>query len=60
MKKIKIVRSKNKEIVRVIKEMKKAGVKVLRGEEWQIEGDLVLKKGRIYIPKDEALRVEII
>ncbi len=60
LKKIKIVRSKNKEIVRVIKEMKKAGVKVLRGEEWQIEGDLVLKKERIYIPKDEALRVEII
>jgi len=60
LKKIKIVRSKNKEIVRVIKEIKKAGVKVLRGEEWQIEGDLVLKKRRIYIPKDEALRVEII
>ena len=40
--------------------MKKVGVKVLRGEEWQVEGDLVLKEGKIYIPKNEALRVEII
>ena len=38
--------------------MKKAGVKVLRGEEWQIEEDLVLKKGKVYMLKDEALRVE--
>ena len=40
--------------------MKKAGVKVLRGEEWQIEGDLVLKEGKMYILKDKELRVEII
>jgi len=40
--------------------MKKAGVKVLRGDEWQIEGDLVLKKRKVYVPKDKALRVEII
>jgi len=33
LEKIKIVRSKNKEVVRVIEEMKKTGVKVLRGEE---------------------------
>ena len=36
------------------------GVKTLRDEEWQIEEGLVLKKGRVYIPKDEKLRVEII
>ena len=35
-------------------------VKVLREEEWQIKGDLVLKKGKVYILKDEVLRVEII
>ena len=40
--------------------MKKAGVKVLRGEEWQTEGDLVLKKGKVYVLKDEELRAEII
>jgi len=40
--------------------VKKVEVKVLRGEEWQVEGDLVLKEGKIYIPKNEVLRVEII
>jgi len=44
----------------VVKEMKKAGVKVLRNEEWQIEEGLVLKEGRVYVPKDEKLRGEII
>jgi len=29
--------------------MKKAGVKMLRGEEWQIEEGLVLKEGRVYV-----------
>jgi len=40
--------------------MKKVGVKVLWGDKWQIERDLVLKKEKIYVPKDKALRVEII
>jgi len=29
--------------------MKKAGVKVVQGDEWQMEGDLVLNEGRIYV-----------
>jgi len=40
--------------------MKKAKVKVLQGDEWQIEGDLVLKGSKVYVLKDEELRVEII
>jgi len=43
----------------MVEEIKKIGVKVLRGEEWQIEEDLILKE-RNYMPKDKALRVEII
>jgi len=58
--KIKKAREKGKEVVRVVEKMKKAGVKVLQGNEWQLKGDLVLKEGKIYIPKDEELRVEII
>ena len=30
------------------------------GNEWQIEEDLVLKEKKMYVPKDEELRVEII
>ena len=58
--KIRKARSKDEDIVRVVEEIKKAGVKELRGNEWKIEGDLVLKEGKIYVPKDEELRVEII
>jgi len=58
--KIRKARSKDEDVVRVVEEMKKAGVKKLRGNEWKIEGDLVLKEGKVYVPKDEELRVEII
>jgi len=40
--------------------MKKAKVKEVQGSEWKIKGELVLKEGKVYVPKDEELRVEII
>ena len=58
--KIKIARSKDKKVVKVIEEMKKTRVKMLQGEEWWIKEKLVLKEEKIYIPKDKELRVEII
>jgi len=60
LEKIKIARSKDEEVVRVVEEIKKVEVKVLREDEWQIEGDLVLKEDKIYVLKNEVLRVEII
>ena len=60
LEKIKKARSKDKDVIRVVEEMKKAGVKELRGNKWKIEEDLVLKERKIYIPKDEELRVEVI
>ena len=60
VKKIKKAKDKDEEIIKVVEEMKKAGVKTLRDEKWQIEGGLVLKEGRVYVPKDEKLREEII
>ena len=58
--KIKIAKWKNKEAVRVVEEIKKAGVKVLKNNEWKIEGELVLKEGKVYVLKDKELRIEII
>ena len=60
VKRIKKARDKDEEVIKVVEEMKKAGVKTLRDEEWQIEEELVLKEGKVYVPKDEKLRVEII
>ena len=59
LEKIKKARSKDKDIVRVVEEMKKAKVRELRENEWQIEGDLMLKEGKMYVPRNE-LRAEII
>ena len=58
--KIKKTRSKDKDVVRVVEEMKKTGVKELWGNEWQIKGELVLKERKVYVPKDEELRAEVI
>ena len=58
--KIKKARSKDEDVIRVVEGMKKAGVKELRGEEWKLEGDLVLKEEKVYVLKDEELRAEVI
>ena len=60
LEKIKKARSKDENVVRVVEEIKKAGVKELRGNEWKIEEDLVLKEGKVYVLKDEELRAEVI
>ena len=58
--KIKKARSKDENVIRVVEEMKRAKVKELRGEEWKIEGELVLKEEKVYVLRDEELRVEVI
>ena len=58
--KIKKTRSKDENVVRVVEEMKKAGVKELQGNKWKIEGDLVLKERKVYVSKDKELRAEVI
>ena len=60
LEKIKKARSKDKDVVRIVEEMKKANVKELQGNEWQMEEDLVLKEEKVYVPKDEELRVGMI
>jgi len=51
---------KNDKIVKAVEEVKKTGIKVLRNDEWKIEDKLVLKEGKVHIPKDKSLRLEII
>ena len=59
LEKIKKARDKDEEVVRIVEEMKKVGVKAIQ-EEWKMEGELVLKEEKVYVPKDEELRTEII
>ena len=60
LEKIKKAISKDEDVIRVVEEMKKAGVKELRENKWKIEGELVLKEGKVYVPKNEELRAEVI
>jgi len=52
--------AKDDEVVKVVEEMKQAGVKMLRDEEWHQEDGLMLKEGKVYVPRDEKLRAEVI
>jgi len=58
--KIRKSEARDDKVIKAVEEMKKAGVKMLRDEEWREEDGLMLKEGKVYMPKDEALRVEII
>ena len=58
--KIKKTKSKNEEVVRVVEEMKKVEVRVLRDDKQQIDRELVLKEEKVYISKDKELRIKII
>jgi len=51
---------KDNEVVKAVEEMKQAGVKMLRDEEWREVEGIIYKKGKVYVPKDNKLRAEII
>ena len=40
--------------------MKRAGVKALRGDKWKLKNNLVLRKEKMYISRDNELRLEVI
>ena len=58
-KRIKRVQEGDERIVKVVEELKRAGIKMLKDEEWEIEDGIVMKEGKIYVPEGE-LRGEII
>ena len=60
LEKIKKSDTKDDKVIKAIEEIKKAGVKMLRDKEWREEDGLILKEEKVYVPKDEVLRVEII
>jgi len=51
---------KDNEVVKVVEEMKQAGVKMLRDEEWREVDGIISKERKVYVPKDDKLRTEII
>jgi len=57
---VKKLKVKDNEIIKAVEEMKKAGIKMLRDEEWREENGVMYKKGKVYMPKNKKLRAEII
>ena len=56
---IKRVQEGDKRVVKAVEELKRAGIKILKDKEWEIENGIVTKEEKIYIPEGE-LRGEII
>ena len=51
---------KDDEVVKVVEKLKRAGVKMLRDEKWREVNGVMYKEKKVYVPKDNKLRVEII
>jgi len=56
---IKRAQEGDEKVVKAVEELKRAGIKTLKDEEWKIENRIVTKEGKIYMPEGE-LRGEII
>ena len=56
---IKKAQKGDEKIVKAVEELKRAGMKALKNEKWEVEDGIVLKEGRIYIPEGD-LRKKII
>jgi len=58
----KIQKSKdlNESVVKAVEELKKSSIKQLWSEEWSEEQELVLCRGKVYVPKDIKLWLKII
>jgi len=60
LEKVRKSKVKDDEVVKVVEEMKRTGVKMLRDEEWKEVDGIMYKERKVYVPKDDKLRVEII
>ena len=60
LEKVKELRIKDDKVVKAVEEMKQAGVKMLKDEEWREVNSIMYKERKVYVPKNEKLRAEII
>ena len=51
---------KDNKVIKVVEEIKRARVKMLRDEEWREVDGIMYKEGKVYVPKDDKLRTKII
>src|ERR1700677_3712081 len=58
----KIQKSKiyDESVVKAIEDLKKLSTKCLRSNKWQLEQDLILFRGKVYVPKNDNLRRKVV
>ena len=57
---IRKLNAKDDKMIKAVEEIKQAGVKMLRDEEWRKENGLILRDRKVYILQDKKLRAEVI
>src|ERR1700759_3198575 len=60
LKRIREAKEQDEAVIKAVEEMKKANIKTLKEGEWQLEQDLVLYYGKVYVPNNAKLRLDII
>ena len=60
LEKVKQSKIKNDKVIKAVKEMKWVEVKILRDKEQKKVNGIIYKEKKVYVPKDNVLRVEII
>ena len=60
LEKVRKSKIKDDEVVKVVKEIKRAEVKMLRDKEWKEVDGVMYREGKVYVPKNDKLRAEII
>jgi len=60
LEKVRKLKVKDDEVIKAVEEMKQAGVKMLRDEKWREVDGIIYKEGKVYVPKDDKLKTEII
>jgi len=48
LEKIRKLEAKDDEVIKVVEEMKRVGIKMLRNEEWREKDGIMLKEGKVY------------
>ena len=52
--------AKDDKVIKAVEKIKQVGVKMLRDKEWREENGLILRDGKVYVPRDKKLRAEVI
>jgi len=51
---------KDDKVIKAVEEMKQARIKMLRDKKWREVNSIIYKEEKVYVPKNNKLRAEII